>query len=320
VLPNGPSGRLSRSLSFSSANPSVLYAAIIVNDATPCPSPCTDLIYGRVSRATLASHEEVTVDLTSTIVATDPASPCVSFTAAGGTVYRNTSCSTWNWATLGSSLFGIVNVIRPHPTNQNTLLAGTSAGSIYRKINDANDWVEVASVSGTIAAIVYEPGNAQVAYAAGSSGAVYKTTDGGATWNQVSDAGFSVNSLAISPAATATVYAGGFLNVANVGQAMTRVIGLSGSLDFGLAPVGGSPTRTLTITNSGNSTLTVSSLSYPSAFSGAWSGTIAAGGHQDVTVTFSPRRWLSTAAPSRSTPTRPAVRRQRRRPAEACPA
>jgi len=44
----------------------------------------------------------------------------------------------------------------------------------------------------------------------------------------------------------------------------------------------------LTINNTGNATLTVSSISYPSGFSGAWSGTIAAGGSQPVTVTFSP--------------------------------
>ena len=45
---------------------------------------------------------------------------------------------------------------------------------------------------------------------------------------------------------------------------------------------------TLTISNSGNSTLTVNSIGYPSGFSGSWSGTIPAGGSQNVTVTFSP--------------------------------
>jgi PKD repeat protein len=44
----------------------------------------------------------------------------------------------------------------------------------------------------------------------------------------------------------------------------------------------------LTITNSGNSVLTVSGISYPAGFSGAWSGTIAANGSQNVTVTFAP--------------------------------
>ncbi|HEX5070031.1 MAG TPA: FG-GAP-like repeat-containing protein [Vicinamibacterales bacterium] len=290
VLPNGPAGRVARSLRFSSANPSVLYAALVVNGSTQCPSPCTDLVFGQIARATFASHEEVTVALTTTIVATDPADPCTSFTAASGTVYRNTSCATWDWAPVGNpgDLFGIVNVIRAHPTNHATLLAGTSAGSIYRKLDDANPWVEVKVVAGSITDIVYEPGSAQVAYAAGSAGVVYQTTDGGATWNQFATPGFSVQSLAISPAAPATVYAGGDVFVTNVGQAITRVIAISGNLDFGLAPIGGSPSRTLTITNSGNSNLTVSGIAYPAAFGGAWSGTILPGGHQDVIVTFSP--------------------------------
>ncbi len=70
----------------------------------------------------------------------------------------------------------------------------------------------------------------------------------------------------------------------------TRVIGLSGNLAFGNVTVGTSSQRTLTISNSGNSTLTVTSISYPTGFSGNWSGgTIAPnGGSRDVTLTFSP--------------------------------
>jgi hypothetical protein len=49
----------------------------------------------------------------------------------------------------------------------------------------------------------------------------------------------------------------------------------------------------MTIANSGNATLTVSSISYPAGFSGAWSGTIAAGGSQNVTVTFAPTALIS---------------------------
>jgi surface-anchored protein len=66
-------------------------------------------------------------------------------------------------------------------------------------------------------------------------------------------------------------------------------IALTGDLAFGNLTVGQSATRTLTISNPGNATLTVNSLSYPTGFSGNWSsGTIAAGASQDVTVTFAP--------------------------------
>jgi N-acetylmuramoyl-L-alanine amidase len=72
------------------------------------------------------------------------------------------------------------------------------------------------------------------------------------------------------------------------GGSVTRVIGLSGNLAFGSVTVGTTATRTLTISNSGNATLTVSGITYPSGFSGAWSGTIGPGGSQNVTVRFAP--------------------------------
>ncbi len=68
-----------------------------------------------------------------------------------------------------------------------------------------------------------------------------------------------------------------------------RIISVSGNLAFGNVIVGSSAQRTMTIANNGNSTLSVSSISYPDGFSGDWSsGAIAAGGSQNVTVTFSP--------------------------------
>ena len=84
----------------------------------------------------------------------------------------------------------------------------------------------------------------------------------------------------------------GFRLARSSGQAteQTRIINLSGDLAFPSVTVGQSATRTLTITNTGNSTLTVSGISYPSSrFSGNWSGTIAAGGSRNVTVTFAPQ-------------------------------
>ena len=70
--------------------------------------------------------------------------------------------------------------------------------------------------------------------------------------------------------------------------AATRIISLSGNLAFGNVAVGSSTESSLTISNNGNSPLTVSGISYPNGFSGNWSGTIAAGGSQVVPVTFSP--------------------------------
>jgi hypothetical protein len=108
-----------------------------------------------------------------------------------------------------------VTAIAVHP-NHVTLLAGTSTGQIYRKVDAVSPWISVSSVGGSIASIVYDPGSPQVAYAAGSGGVVYKTIDGGATWSQVMTLGSAISSLAVGATAPAPVYAGGNSFVINV--------------------------------------------------------------------------------------------------------
>jgi hypothetical protein len=69
----------------------------------------------------------------------------------------------------------------------------------------------------------------------------------------------------------------------------TRIIGLSGNLAFGSVQVGSQATTTLTITNSGNSPLTVTGMTGPSGYSASWTnGTISGGGTQLVTIAFAP--------------------------------
>jgi hypothetical protein len=66
-------------------------------------------------------------------------------------------------------------------------------------------------------------------------------------------------------------------------------ITLSGNMSFGNVTVGNTGTATLTIANSGASQLTITGITYPAGFTGNFaSGTIAAGGSQPVTVTFTP--------------------------------
>ena len=67
-------------------------------------------------------------------------------------------------------------------------------------------------------------------------------------------------------------------------QKRFRVIGLTGNMNFGNS----STTRQLVISNTGFDRLVVSGITYPSGFSVAWSGTIAPGATQNVTVTFTP--------------------------------
>jgi hypothetical protein len=75
------------------------------------------------------------------------------------------------------------------------------------------------------------------------------------------------------------------------GTTPTRIISVSGTLSFGSVAVGQSAQDTFTITNSGNSTLTITSITAPcsGSYSASFtSGTIPPGGSQQVTVTFKP--------------------------------
>ena len=101
--------------------------------------------------------------------------------------------------------------------------------------------------------------------------------------------GFAVPSNTVTSIRTGLItIQGQMVTVTQAAVPLTRLIGVTGNLSFSNVLVGSTPTRTLTITNSGNSSLTVSNISYPSGFSGAWSGPIAAGSAQNVIVTFAP--------------------------------
>jgi Abnormal spindle-like microcephaly-assoc'd, ASPM-SPD-2-Hydin len=76
----------------------------------------------------------------------------------------------------------------------------------------------------------------------------------------------------------------------------TRIIRLGGSLDFGQVTVGNTADRTLSISNDGNSTLTITSISGPCASSltsSFTSGTIGAGATQNATLRFAPTSVVS---------------------------
>ncbi|MEO8678812.1 MAG: choice-of-anchor D domain-containing protein [Vicinamibacterales bacterium] len=69
----------------------------------------------------------------------------------------------------------------------------------------------------------------------------------------------------------------------------SAAMALTGNLAFGPVTVNSTATQTLTISNGGTAALTVTGITFPSGFSGNWSGgTIAAGGSQPVVVTFAP--------------------------------
>jgi hypothetical protein len=143
---------------------------------------------------------------------------------------------------------------------------------------------------------------------AGGNGGVYASTNAGADWQQangtiqpgayISGQDYSFALSADGSKWVTTCYDGGGSGYPGEGNqgiwlvtnalASTKIIVLSGNLAFGNVAFGSTAQSTLTISNSGSATLTVSGIIYPSLFSGAWSGTIAAGGSTNITVTFAP--------------------------------
>jgi uncharacterized membrane protein len=159
--------------------------------------------------------------------------------------------------------------------NFGNVVTGTVAQATFYITNSGNSTLTVSSIS-------YPSGfNGDFpsgTISAGSAQAVH------VTFSPDTVTGYS-GSVTVSSDATS---GGNSLNVSGAGIAATRTISLSGDLDFGNVNVGSSGLLTLTITNNGNSPLTVSSIDYPAGFTGAFSGVIASGANTNVTVTFSP--------------------------------
>jgi hypothetical protein len=223
-LIEGLEGRVAESLAFSSASPSILYVSFVRNDGQ-CYSgspvgycidydlPGTAQVRASDFNATFGGW----ADWPRGVVATDPSSACTAYHGRSDRVYQNTDCSSLSWTQVGAALTGRVEALAVHPTNQATLLAGTSDGHIYVKLGAASPWAAVAAVTGAIASIVYDPGNPIVAYAAGSGGVVYRTGDGGSTWNAAATIGSPISSLAAGAAVPTSLYAAGDSFVIDVG-------------------------------------------------------------------------------------------------------
>lgn len=72
------------------------------------------------------------------------------------------------------------------------------------------------------------------------------------------------------------------------GRVRSRIIGVMGDLAFGPVEAFQSATRSMIITNSGEAAFTVTGISFPPGFTGAFSGVVQANGSRSVPVTFRP--------------------------------
>lgn len=71
----------------------------------------------------------------------------------------------------------------------------------------------------------------------------------------------------------------------------TAILNIEGNLDFGNVSIGKTKILTMTLVNSGNSNLTINSITYPTGFSGNWKGTLLGPNKkQDIIVEFAPTK------------------------------
>lgn len=174
----------------------------------------------------------------------------------------------------------IINVARPLIVTWDPWVGGGSGDFIQMRVEDANKNK------------VFETPNL------GRAGAL----DGRAT-SAVIPAGtlpvsqfFDIHVTFVHPAQINTTAYPGVLGISgfqarttmSIQTFLTPVISSDASLGFGSTIVGGTNQQTLTLSNVGNATLNVSSISYPEGFSGDWSGSIPAQSFQEVPVTFAP--------------------------------
>jgi hypothetical protein len=165
-----------------------------------------------------------------------------------------------------------------------TLGNGTAPTSISAVLTGSQNWLAV-TVNGTEqtprAPLLSVPFAMRSADAQKTDADLRKVVD--AVGKVVVAFGGNASNLLSNPSGTIATMESTAKNVLEM-QKRFRVIGITGNLSFGNS----STTRQSVISNTGFDRLVVSGITYPSGFSGSWSGTIAPGASQNVTVTFTP--------------------------------
>ena len=204
---------------------------------------------------------------------------------------------TSGWQRMTNSISAGTHVIKWVYAKDSSSFSGDDCGRLDEVVLEVIEMalgVNPASTNFTPAAwsgrTIAVTGN--VSWAA-TTNAAWLAVTGGASGSSNGTVTFSVAANPGTSARTGgVVVAGGGISrtctVVQAGIPAQRIIELGGNIIFGNVVTGRTKTATLTIANSGNAALTVTSISYPSGFAGAWSGSIAASNSTNVTVTFSP--------------------------------
>ena len=238
--------------------------------------------------------------LSGTVAAGGSATVTLTFTPAAVTSYSGTLTVTSD-ATSGTSTATVSGTGSATSVGETRIL-GLSGNLAFGNVDLGTSATTTLTLSNT--------GNSPLTWSGLSTG--HPAFTASAASGTVAAGGSATVTLTLTPAAatsisstlTVTSDATSGTNTATVsgtGITATRFIELSGNLDFGDVQVGTSATRTLTIRNIGNSTLTVSGMhsGHPVFTASPTSGIVAAGDTATVTVTFT-LRILPAITPARS--------------------
>jgi photosystem II stability/assembly factor-like uncharacterized protein len=157
----------------------------------------------------------------------DPNDP-LKLWIGGRRLFRtDNGAAMWNPASSQLAPSGLVSALAVAPGNSDRVLAGTTAGDIFRSdtatlADGETAWTGSRPRNGWVAWLAFDPEDSDVAYATYArfgGNHVWKTEDGGASWQPLDGSGLSqlpnipVHSLAVDPRDTRRLYLGTDLGV-----------------------------------------------------------------------------------------------------------
>ncbi len=152
------------------------------------------------------------LDLSSSIVASDPSNPYVVYSALLRDLYRSADGGR-TWARIGS--FGNISALLVHPTVPSTIYLGVDGYDGYSgvlKSADSGQTWRKTQIPEAVSALSASPAGSTL-YAVTLGGSAYKSEDGGDSWRATTRVSarhlLTIRTLVIDPTDDATVYAGG---------------------------------------------------------------------------------------------------------------
>lgn len=200
-----------------------------------------------------------------------------------------TEPATFSHTFSSAGSFPFMCVVHPFMTGSVNVNMPSNVPPIVAITSPTNNATFLAPWSGTIHATALDPDDSvyTVQFFAGpmSLGALTNPPfNSSLAVNNLAAGNYVLTVVATDSRGASTTSAGVTIHVVTPAPA----IALLGNMAFGSLPAGDITSRTLVISNRGTLSLNVSGITYPPAFTGNWSGSVAPGHAQAVQVTFAP--------------------------------